>query len=107
MSTVEFNLTNTAKSCLVEQDKWVDRNAYRCHVLLIEEDDGGYSAVVLNLPGAGSCGDTEEEALGNVREALHGVIQSYLEAGGEIPWVDSLRADIPANARQKWILVNV
>lgn len=108
MSTVEFSLTNNAESCLVRQDQWVEsRGTYRCHVLLIKEEDGGFSAVVLNLPGAGSCGDTEEESLLNVREALHGVIRSYLDAGKEIPWVDSLATEIPADAKHKWILVNV
>ncbi len=31
-------------------------------ICLIPEEQGGYSAIVLNLPGAGSCGDSEEEA---------------------------------------------
>ena len=97
---------NTAESTPVTAEEWRETKAYRCHVCLIREDDGSFSAVVLNLPGAGSCGDTEEEALQNVREAVLGVIESYLAAGDEIPWKNSLCEDIPEGAKHKWILVN-
>ena len=96
---------NTAGSGAITE-QWSERRAYRCHVCLIREDDGSFSAVVLNLPGAGSCGDTEEEALQNVRESVLGVIESYLAAGDEIPWKDSLSEGIPEGAKHKWILVN-
>ena len=79
---------------------------YRCHVCLIPEEDGSFSAIVVNLPGAGSCGDTEEEALENVREAILGVIESYIASGEEIPWKDAESEDIPAGAKHKWMLVN-
>lgn len=62
--------------------------------------------MVLNLPGAGSCGATEEEAIENAKEAVSGVIESYLEAGEEIPWKDSSSESIPAGATHKWIIVN-
>lgn len=108
MSTPEIDLENSAESQRVEPDKWTERpKSYRCHVLLLKEDDGSYSALVLNLPGAGSCGDTEEEAMRNAREAVCGAIESYLDAGEEIPWLDSLTGDIPEGAKHKWILVNV
>ncbi len=108
MSTVELDLANKAKSWSVKEDQWVkSQKAYRCHVLLIKEEDASYSAVVLNLPGAGSCGTTEEEALHNVREAVQGAIESYLCAGEEIPWVDSFSVDIPPDAQHKWIVVHV
>ena len=80
--------------------------SYRCHLALVRESDGEHSAIVLNLPGAGSCGATEEEAVANVREAVLGVIRSYLEDGMDIPWQDSDPTDIPEGARQKWILVD-
>ncbi len=32
------------------------------HVELIPEDDGTFSVIVPDLPGVGSCGDTEAEA---------------------------------------------
>lgn len=81
-------------------------NTYRCHVCFVEEEDGTFSAIVLNLPGCGSCGDTMEEAERNVREAIVGVIESYVEAGEGIPWCMTESEDIPRNATLKWILVN-
>jgi predicted RNase H-like HicB family nuclease len=49
-------------------------------VRLIPEDEGGYSVVVPGLPGCVSQGETREEALGNIQEA----IQLYLEVAHEI-----------------------
>ena len=57
-----------------------------CLIDLIPEEDGSFSAVVLNLPGTGSCGATEEEAMENVKEAILGVIESYKADGREVPW---------------------
>ncbi|MDQ6886226.1 MAG: type II toxin-antitoxin system HicB family antitoxin [Gemmatimonadota bacterium] len=44
-------------------------------VLLEASDDGGYTVTVPSLPGCISEGDTREEALANIREA----IQLHLE----------------------------
>lgn len=79
---------------------------YRCHICLTREDDGGFSAVVLNLPGCGSCGTTREEAIQNVREAIRGVVASHVELGEDIPWCNSMTCEIPKDADQKWIIVN-
>jgi len=46
-------------------------------VILEPSDEGGYTAIVPALPGCISEGDTKEEALGNIREA----IDLYLEPG--------------------------
>jgi predicted RNase H-like HicB family nuclease len=78
--------------------------AHRCHLAMIREDDGTYSVIVLNLPGTGSCGDTEEEAMANVREAVRGVIETYAEDGEEIPWITDY--EIPSGASLKWVLVD-
>jgi predicted RNase H-like HicB family nuclease len=82
------------------------QNLYRCHICVTRDEGGVFSAVVLNLPGCGSCGDTQEEALNNVREAARGVIESHTAAGEEIPWVDSTRSEIPTGAHEIWIVVN-
>ncbi len=105
MAIAEFELTNDALT-VSPTDDWSETTAYRCHVCLICEEDGTFSAIVLNLPGAGSCGDTEEEALQNVREAVQGVIESYNASGETVPWKDSEPEDIPEGAKQTWILVN-
>ncbi len=104
MSIVE--LQNTAGHGEIKEG-WAERtSSYRCHIATVREDDGTFSVLVLNLPGCGSCGDTKEEAQHNVREAILGVIESYLEAGEEIPWKDATSKDIPAGCEQKWIIVN-
>lgn len=105
MATVEIELVNNAYPSKVESD-WREKRAYRCHIALISEDDGSFSAVVLNLPGCGSCGPTEEEAIRNVREAISGVIESHNSAGEEIPWIDMAEEDIPVDSKRTWILVD-
>ena len=47
----------------------------RLNVILEPSDEGGYTVVVPALPGCISEGDTREEALQNIREA----IELYLE----------------------------
>ena len=105
------NWENNGVNLNVNADAWSESKAYRCHVLLIQEEDGTYSGIVMNLPGAGSCGDTEEETLANVREAVcvcYGGVDSYdfhgLESiqclverrkGGEtgVKWLQAFRGD--------------
>ena len=48
-------------------------------VVLEPSDEGGYTALVPSLPGCISEGETVEEAMRNVREA----IELYLESVGE------------------------
>jgi len=105
MAIVE--LENTAGLGEVKDEWSVPGSYYRCHLCTIREEDGTFSILVLNLPGCGSCGDTKEEAQQNVREAIVGVIESYREAGEEIPWKNTTSADIPDGCEdQKWIIVN-
>jgi len=57
------------------------------HVAVSKDaDEDEYSIVALNLPGLASCGDSEEEAIGNIKEAAAGVIASYEDAGLAVPW---------------------
>jgi len=51
------------------------RYAMRLRVVLEPSDEGGYTVYVPALPGCLSEGDTEEEALANIQEA----ISVYLE----------------------------
>jgi predicted RNase H-like HicB family nuclease len=48
-------------------------------VVLREEEEGGYSVQCLELPGAISEGDTKEEALRNIREAVQGFLEAFPE----------------------------
>ena len=36
---------------MFEEVEWAQKTAYRCHVCLVREEDGQFSAFVLNLPG--------------------------------------------------------
>lgn len=54
--------------------------------VLQEEEDGGYSAWVPSLPGCASQGETVEEAMKNIREA----IELYLEADSAEPIEDTM-----------------
>jgi predicted RNase H-like HicB family nuclease len=96
---------NAAVTKRIGDDAWSQTRAFKVHLLITKDEEGTYSAVALNLPGAGSCGDTEEDAISNAREAVLGVVASYLDAGEKIPWKDTWDADIPFGAEQKWIFV--
>lgn len=50
-------------------------------VILEPSEDGGYTALVPSLPGCISEGDSVEDAMDNVREA----IELYLEPIGDLP----------------------
>ena len=53
--------------------------------LLTREEDGGYSASVLELPGCFSGGDTASEAMENLDEAMSMWIEATLADGEDIP----------------------
>ncbi|MGQ0634627.1 MAG: type II toxin-antitoxin system HicB family antitoxin [Planctomycetaceae bacterium] len=79
------------------------RAAYACNVIIVDEGDG-YSAHVANLPGAVSEGETIDEALTNIRDALGGLLPAYSKRG-QIPWADAkVEGEI---ACEKRIIVNV
>lgn len=54
-------------------------------VILEQEPDGGYTISVPALPGCVTQGDTREEALANIREAIEVYIEDCREAGDPIP----------------------
>jgi predicted RNase H-like HicB family nuclease len=49
------------------------------------EEDGGFVVSVPALPGCISQGDTREEALANIREAIAVYIEDCREAGDRVP----------------------
>jgi predicted RNase H-like HicB family nuclease len=55
----------------------------RYTVILEEEPDGGYSASVPALAGCRSQGDTRDETLANIREAIELYVETLREAGEE------------------------
>ena len=63
--------------------------AIQLYILISKEDDEGqFSVVALNLPGCASCGETEDEAIENIKEAARGLIESYTDSNQQIPWND-------------------
>lgn len=53
----------------------------RLTVVMEQEEDGGYSVYVKELPGCASQGDTWEEALANIKEAIALYLWSLQEDG--------------------------
>lgn len=96
--TAEFNIGPVVR----------DGHAVRAHLAIVKESDGSFSVIVLNLHGCGSCGDSEDEAVANVREAVKGMVESYRDDCEDVPWSDTAdNDDIPEGAKLKWIMVNV
>ncbi|MDP3878940.1 MAG: type II toxin-antitoxin system HicB family antitoxin [Dehalococcoidales bacterium] len=54
-------------------------------VILEPEEDGGYSVHCPALPGCSSQGDTLDEALSNIREAILGVLKVRQQEGMSPP----------------------
>jgi antitoxin HicB len=54
-------------------------------VVLIPEEKGGYSVTVPALPGCASQGETREEALAMIREAIEGYLESLEAHGDSLP----------------------
>lgn len=53
--------------------------------VLVPDPSGGYFVEILEFPGCFSQGDTAEEAINNLREAMEGWIAAALDAGQSIP----------------------
>jgi predicted RNase H-like HicB family nuclease len=57
----------------------------RYTVVLEQEPDGGFVAIVPALPGCISQGDTRDEALANIREAAELYIEDCVASGDPVP----------------------
>jgi len=69
----------------------------RYTVILQKEEDGGYVTTVPVLPGCVSQGDTRQEALKNIEEAIEVYLEDVRAAGENIP-VEDERAFVEVNA---------
>jgi len=52
---------------------------------LSEEDGGGFAAYAIDLPGCMSDGETQEQAIENVRDAIAAWIEEAAAMGRQIP----------------------
>jgi len=57
----------------------------RRHVILTPVEDGWWMAEVPSLPGCVTQGATKAEALENIKDAIHGVIETLRDLGREVP----------------------
>ncbi|HEY4185613.1 MAG TPA: type II toxin-antitoxin system HicB family antitoxin [Polyangia bacterium] len=55
------------------------------NVVLEREENGGFSVYVPDLPGCASEGETEQEALANIRQAIEGYIDGLKADGLPVP----------------------
>ncbi len=55
------------------------------HVILAPIEDGGWLATVPSLPGCRTEGDSREEALEYIKEAIELYIETLQELGREVP----------------------
>lgn len=62
----------------------------RKYRVVLEPDEGGYAIWVPALPGCVSQGDTKDEALANIREAIQAYIASAQKHGEFIPEEEAL-----------------
>ncbi|MGV8127310.1 MAG: type II toxin-antitoxin system HicB family antitoxin [Methanothrix sp.] len=67
----------------------VESRIYRFSVV-IEKDRDGYFAFTPELQGCYSQGDTSEEAIENIRDAIFLHVQDRLDSGEEVPQSRSL-----------------
>ncbi len=58
--------------------------------VVIEKDKEGYFAFCPELQGCYTQGDTYEEVLGNIRDAMRLHIEDRIEGGEEVPQADSV-----------------
>jgi predicted RNase H-like HicB family nuclease len=64
-------------------------NVYKFSVI-IEKDSHGYFAFCPELQGCYTQGDTYEEVLENIKDAIHLHIEDRIESGEEIPQAESV-----------------
>jgi len=84
------------------------RLSYRIE-LIPDKQDGGYAAVIPDLPGCVSQGDNENEALKMIEEAKAAWIQATLEDGKPVPlprdaYSGKLNIRIPKTLHQRLTL---
>lgn len=54
-------------------------------ILIPDPEAGGYTVIVPSLPGCISEGDTAEEAIANIKEAIALHVESMVAHGEEVP----------------------
>ena len=68
-------------------DRKYERTLYKLPLILEPQPEGGYTVTCPVLPELITEGDTVEEALENVKDALRAVIEAYEDLGRPLPKV--------------------
>ena len=63
-------------------------------VTLEKDEDGYYVTECPSLPGCASQGQTPEEALANIREAIEGILELRLKKGLPVPAVEVSEVEV-------------
>ncbi len=63
-------------------------------VVLEPQEEGGYTVIVPKLPGCISQGETAEESLQNIKEAIEGYLKSLERRGLLIPQVEEYEVKV-------------
>lgn len=66
----------------MEKSKKIEKRVLKFNAVFLEEDDGGYSVSVPALSGCFSQGDTFEQAIYNIKEAIGLYLQDEKEDEG-------------------------
>jgi predicted RNase H-like HicB family nuclease len=76
-------------------------------ILTPDDEDGGYTAECPAIPGCISEGDTVEEALANIKEAIEVCLETLLAQHASLPRdvgviVATVESEVPAEASPWW-----
>ena len=63
-------------------------------VVLEPQPEGGYTAIVPELPDVISEGDTREEALANIRDAIEGYLVTMNDMGWAVPTIEEVTVEV-------------
>lgn len=78
-----------SKACVVRRSREDGQMSQLCYQVIVsplsEQDGGGFIATVPDLPGCMSDGETPEEALTNVQDAIDAWLESARDLGRPIP----------------------
>lgn len=70
--------------------------SYIFRIVIEEERDGRFSAFAPSLPGCNTWGESKEEALKNIEEAIHLYVEDLMASGEDVPSDEEI--DTPAVA---------
>lgn len=81
-------------------------HSFECRGFMYEDEDGGFCAYAIRLPGVYGEGETVDEAFADLCEAFQMALELYYEEGKQIPWRDR-QVDEARHGVERWAVVNV